>query len=374
MSNQDTGKSTFVTRLYSWVDERLKINTLVEYMSKKEVPRHSHSIWYFFGGMTLFFFIVQVLTGILLLLYYRPGADTAYESVKFIVSEVSFGWLIRSIHSWSANLMILAAFIHMFSVFFTHAYRRPREMTWISGVLLLGLAMAFGFSGYLLPWNELSFFATRVGTGMAGALPFVGDFLMEVMRGGENVTGATIGRFFGFHVAVLPGIFTVLIALHLFFIQRQGMSEPIEWVTDRQIKKKYMPFFPNFLLRELLIWLILLNILAVLAVFFPDGIGPVHWPLGVKADPFAPPPPVIRPEWYFMFAFQTLKLIPAHVLFMEGELFGIIILSIAGLAWLVAPFLANRKPEGQVSHKLVVFGWAVVIFIVVMTILGYFLE
>ncbi|MEW5923945.1 MAG: cytochrome bc complex cytochrome b subunit [Candidatus Zixiibacteriota bacterium] len=374
MENQNTNSSTFMTRLYSWVDERLKINTLVEYMSKKAVPRHSHSIWYFFGGMTLFFFIVQVLTGILLLLYYRPGADSAYESVKFIVSEVTFGWLIRSIHSWSANLMILAAFIHMFSVFFTHAYRRPREMTWISGVLLLGLAMAFGFSGYLLPWNELSFFATRVGTGMAGALPFVGDFLMEVMRGGENVTGATIGRFFGFHVAVLPGIFTVLIALHLFFIQRQGMSEPLEWATDTKITKKYMPFFPNFILRETLVWLVLLNILAVLAVFFPDGIGAVHWPLGEKADPFAPPPPVIRPEWYFMFAFQSLKLIPAHVLFIEGELFGIIILSIAGLAWLVAPFLASRKPEGQVSHKLVVFGWAVVIFIVVMTILGYILE
>lgn len=374
MGNQNAVNKTIITRLYSWVDERLKINTLVDYMSKKAVPSHSHSIWYFFGGMTLFFFIIQVMTGILLLLYYRPGADSAYESVKFIVSEVTFGWLIRSIHSWSANLMILAAFIHMFSVFFTHAYRRPREMTWVSGVLLLGLSMAFGFSGYLLPWNELSFFATRVGTGMAGALPVVGDFLMEVMRGGENVTGATIGRFFGFHVAVLPGLFTVFIALHLFFIQRQGMSEPLEWTVNNQAPKKYMPFFPNFLLRELLIWLILLNILAVLAVFFPDGIGPVHWPLGAKADPFAPPPAVIRPEWYFMFAFQMLKLLPAHILFIEGELFGIIILSIAGLAWLVAPFLVARKPEGTKSHKMIVFGWAVVTFIVIMTILGYFLE
>ena len=371
--NAETNRSIW-SRFYGWVDERLKIGTLIEYMSKKEVPSHSHSIWYFFGGMTLFFFIVQVVTGILLLLYYRPGAESAYESVKFIVSEVTFGWLIRSVHSWSANLMILAAFIHMFSVFFTHAYRKPREMTWVSGVLLLGLAMAFGFSGYLLPWNELSFFATRVGTGMAGAIPVVGDFLMKFMRGGENVTGATIGRFFGFHVAVLPGIFTVLIALHLFFIQRQGMSEPLEWAGKPPQQKKYMVFFPNFLLRELLIWLILLNLLAVLAVFFPDGIGPVHWPLGQKADPFAPPPPVIRPEWYFMFAFQALKMIPAHILFIEGELFGIFVISLAGAAWLIAPFFAARRREGEKSPAMVIFGWIILIFFIVMTVIGYFLE
>ncbi len=238
-------------KLYTWTDERLKIATLVDYMSHKAVPEHRYSIWYYFGGISLFLFIVQVVTGILLLLYYRPGSDSAYESVKFIISEVSFGWLIRAVHSWSANLMIFAAFVHMFSVFFTHAYRRPREMTWISGIILLALALLFGFSGYLLPWNELSFFATRVGTGMAGALPFVGDYAMKLMRGGDDVTGATIGRFFGLHVAVLPGIFAVLLSLHLFFIQRQGMSEPLEWVKNPNAAKKYIPFFPNFLMQEL---------------------------------------------------------------------------------------------------------------------------
>ncbi|MCP4568919.1 MAG: cytochrome bc complex cytochrome b subunit [FCB group bacterium] len=359
---------------FFWIDQRLHIKTLVDYMSHKTVPQHSGSIWYFFGGITLFFFIVQVITGILLLLYYRPGADSAYESVKFIISEVSFGWLIRALHSWSANLMILSAFIHMFSVYFAFGHRKPREMTWISGVALLGLAMAFGFSGYLLPWNELSFFATRVGTGMAGAIPIVGDYLLTVMRGGENVTGATIGRFFGFHVAVLPGITTVLLALHLFFIQRQGMSEPMGWEEKPETSKKYMPFFPNFLMRELLIWLVMLNILAVLAVFFPDGIGPIHWPLGQKADPFAPPPVVIRPEWYFMFAFQALKLLPPHILLMEGELFGIIVMSLGGLLWLVAPFFGGKKANGKWKKFTLMLGWFVLAFIVVMTILGYILE
>ncbi|MEW6015023.1 MAG: cytochrome b N-terminal domain-containing protein [Candidatus Zixiibacteriota bacterium] len=360
-------------RLFRWVDERLHIQTLVDYMSHKVVPQHSHSIWYYFGGISLFFFVVQVVTGILLLLYYRPGADSAYESVKFIIAEVSFGWLIRSIHSWSANLMILAAFIHMFSVFFTHAYRKPREMTWVTGIFLLALALAFGFSGYLLPWNELSFFATRVGTGMAGAIPGVGDFLMKLMRGGEDVTGATIGRFFGLHVAVLPGIFAVLLSLHLFFIQRQGMSEPLEWASNPQLQK-YRPFFPNFIMRELLVWLIMLNLLAVLAVFFPDGIGVVHWPLGQKADPFAPPPPVIRPEWYFMFAFQALKVLPAHLFFIEGELAGIIILSAGGIVWTLIPFLAGKFSSGKKPALVIAFGWAVLAFIVILTILGYILE
>src|SRR5438067_13436221 len=139
-----------IFELKNWLDERLSISTLAAMAQKKEVPVHRHSIWYYFGGMTLFLFAVQVATGILLLLYYRPSAETAFESVQFIVTEVKFGWLIRSVHSWSANLMIATLFIHMFSVYFMSAYRQPREMTWLSGVLLLFLAVGFGFSGYLL--------------------------------------------------------------------------------------------------------------------------------------------------------------------------------------------------------------------------------
>ncbi len=134
--------------LTAWLDERLSISTLAGMVSKKEVPLHRHSIWYYFGGMTLFLFTVQVVTGILLLLYYRPSAENAFESVQFIVTEVKFGWLIRSIHSWSANLMIATLFIHMFSVFFLRAYYPPREITWISGVLLLFLVICFGFLRY----------------------------------------------------------------------------------------------------------------------------------------------------------------------------------------------------------------------------------
>ena len=360
--------------LYAWADQSFKIGALVDYMSHKVVPVHGHSAFYYLGGITLFLFIVQVVSGILLLMYYRPGADSAYESVRFIISDVAFGWLIRAVHSWSANLMILFAFLHMFTVYFTQAYRKPRELTWLSGVALLGLAMFFGFSGYLLPWNELSFFATRVGTGMAGAVPVIGKDLLIIMRGGEEVAGATIGRFFGLHVAILPGLFAVLLTVHLIFVQRQGMSEPLAWHDAAPSEKKYQKFFPNFLYRDLLVWLIALNILALLAVIFPDGVGVIHWPLGDKADAFAPPPAVIRPEWYFMFAFQALKMIPAHVLFIEGELVGIGLFTIGGIIWALVPFLDRKSMANKRSKLFYAFGIVVVAFIIVMTGLGYVLE
>ncbi len=171
-----------------WLDDRLGLEEVRAPIRKKTVPVHRHTIWYYFGGMTLFFFIVQVVTGILLMLYYRPSADEAYESVQFIVTQVPFGWLIRSVHSWSANLMVGTAFVHLFSVFFLKAYRAPREMTWVSGFILLVLSMGFGFSGYLLPWNKLAFLATRVGTDIAEPgcqRPVIVRRVVAVMLGGN---------------------------------------------------------------------------------------------------------------------------------------------------------------------------------------------
>lgn len=362
------------SQMFDWVDSRFKISALVDYMGTKVVPTHSHSAFYYLGGISMFLFVVQIISGILLLMYYRPGADSAFESVQFIVSSVSFGWLVRAIHSWSANLMVLFVFLHMFTVYFTKAYRKPREMTWLSGMGLFALTLLFGFSGYLLPWNELAYFATRVGTGMAGAVPVIGKDILIIMRGGEEVTGATIGRFFGLHVAILPGIFIVLLSAHLIFVQRQGMSEPIGWAAKPDSEKKYMKFFPNFILRDLLVWMIVLNVLAVLAVFFPDGIGVIHWPLGEKADAFAPPPAVIRPEWYFMFAFQALKMLPAHILFLEGELFGIIFFSIGGLVWALVPFLDKNSAVDKKSKLFTSFGYLVLAFMIFMTLYGYMVE
>jgi cytochrome b6 len=329
----------------------------------KTVPHHRYSFCYFFGGATLFFLMLQIMTGILLLLYYKPTAEAAFESVRFIVTEVSFGWLIRSIHSWSANLMVLAAFLHMATVFFMRAYRKPRELTWWTGAALLMLSMGFGFSGYLLPWNELAFFATRVGTDMAGKLPFAGEFVLKFLRGGEDVTGATLTRFFGFHVAVLPMLTTALLVVHVLLIQRQGMSVPIS-EKEAAASRRPMPFFPNFFLREMMGWAIALAVLAALASLFP-------WELGVKADPFAPAPAGIKPEWYFLFMFQTLKLLPATLAGIEGELVGLVVFGIGGLLWFFLPLLDRRSSREERSPLITAIGVLVLLFIAVMTYLGY---
>ncbi|RCK77565.1 MAG: Ubiquinol--cytochrome c reductase, cytochrome B subunit [Ignavibacteriae bacterium] len=349
-------------RFYYWLDERIQFEDLIRFAAKKYVPVHSHSLWYYFGGVTLFLFIIQVVTGILLLLYYKGNEDLAFESIRYIMTEVEFGWLIRSIHSWSANLMILAAFIHMFSVFFTKAYRKPREITWLTGMVMLFLALGFGFSGYLLPWNELAFFATKVGTDIVGVIPLIGKPIQIFLRGGEDVTGATLSRFFGFHVAILPGIFTIFLFIHLLLVQRQGMSLPMEIVPEKAMKT--MPFFPNFLLRDLLLWLIVLNILAILAVLYP-------WELGVKADPFAPAPAGIKPEWYFMFMFQTLKYIPAHIWIFDGEVVGVLLFIIAGVLWTLIPFWDKKTARGEKNLLINYLGLFCILYIILLTILGY---
>lgn len=356
--------NSLLKKIYMWIDERVYLEQLVQYMGKKYVPLHRHSVWYYFGGVSLFLFIIQVVTGILLLLYYKGSEELAYESIQFIMSKVEFGWLIRSIHSWAANLFVLTAIIHMFSVYFEKAYRKPREMTWLTGMLMLFLALGFGFSGYLLPWNELAFFATKVGTDIAGVIPVIGKPIMIFLRGGEDVTGATLSRFFGFHVAVFPGIFTVLLGIHLLLVQRQGMSEPLGKENQPLTEMKTMPFFPNFLLRDLLLWLIVLNLLAILAVFFP-------WELGVKADPFAPAPAGIKPEWYFLFMFQTLKYLPAEIWFIEGEVFGILAFTIAGMLWLLVPFWDRKSARGERNRFINYLGIFAVMYIIVLTILGW---
>ncbi len=346
--------------VFDWLDERLPLRDMMEFASHKTVPVHRLTVFYYFGGMTLFFFLVQVVTGILLMLYYRPSANEAFESVEFIMTQVPFGWLIRSIHSWSANLMVFFAFVHLATVYFTRAYRKPREITWITGCLLPFIALAFGFSGYLLPWNQLAFFATRVGTDIAGAVPFIGEWMLRFLRGGDQVTGGTLSRFYGWHVAILPAITSVLLVGHVILVQILGMSVP---PTEEAIAKKRRPmkFFPNFALRDLFGWTLALGVLAAAAALFP-------WELGEKANPFAPAYADIRPEWYFMFMFETLKLVPGGEIFhIEYEAIPIMLFGLGGLLLVLVPFLDR-------TGKNPVFMWVgaiALVYIVGMTSWGY---
>ena len=350
-------------KLIAWLDERLGLEAFQHLAEKKQVPIHRHTFWYYWGGMTLFLFGVQVTTGILLLLYYRPSADEAYESVKFLMTQVSFGWLIRSIHSWSANLMIGAAFIHMFSAMLLKAYRSPREVTWLSGAVLLGLSLAFGFSGYLLPWNQLAFFATKVGTDITGVVPIIGPFMVRFLRGGDQITGGTLTRFFGFHVAILPAITTLVVILHVYLVQRHGMSVPPS-VEQSDAPRRTMKFMPNFMLRDAVGWLAALGALALLAALFP-------WELGQKADPYVPAPAGIKPEWYFGWMFQTLRMLPSHILGLEGELVGVIGIGVAAMLWVAVPFLDDPKGTGTRGKFWVMVGVVALVYIISFTLMVY---
>jgi cytochrome b6 len=352
-----------------WLDERIDLSSIRHFIAEKGVPIHTQEVWYYLGGMTMFLFAVQVFTGILLLLYYRPSSAEAYESVQFIVTQVEFGWLIRNVHSWSANLLIALAFAHFFSVFFLKSYRKPRELTWLTGILLLFLMLGFGFSGYLLPWNELSFFATKVGTGIAGAVPIIGPFTLRLLRGGDDVTGATLSRFYGLHVAILPAITTALVLVHLLLVQRQGMSVPLR--IERGLKSggrlPQMKFFPNYILRDVLAWYVVLAVVAALAAFYP-------WELGTKADPFAVVPPGIRPEWYFLAMFHTLKLVPSHVLGFEGEHLGVVAFGLVALFLVLVPFLDRRASRGERSPVFTVLAALGLVYLVVFTIIGHYAK
>jgi cytochrome b6 len=320
--------------------------------------------------MALFLFAVQIITGTLLSLYYKPSPDQAFESVRALMTEVPFGWLFRSVHSWSANLLIGVLLLHLLTTFMMRAYRNPREFTWITGVLLFAIFMAFGFSGYLLPWNKLAFSATRVGTAIAGAVPLVGNHFLLLARSGENVTGDTLARFYSLHVVILPLATFALLGIHLFLVQKHGMSVPDSVVRRHGTAEEVpsMPFVPHFLLRDMVGWYIAVALLAALAACFP-------WELGEKADPFGAAPKGIMPEWYFLFMFYTLEQLPGTLFgttWLEGKVAALLFFGFCGLVVLVVPFL-DRRTVREVARRVLSFlaTWAVFAFIL-QTALGLF--
>jgi cytochrome b6 len=331
------------------------------------VPLGSHPIfWYYLGGTTLFFFAVQILSGLLLLVYYQPGETTSYESIRYLTTKVPFGWLVRSVHCWSAHLMIISLVTHMFSTMLLKAYRPPRELTWVTGFALFALALGFGFSGYLLPWNELAFFATAVGTDSVKSVPLLGDWLLNVLRGGPDVTINTLYRFFALHICVLPIATFGIIGVHLLFVQRQGMALP---VGEREAPRG-MRFFPNFALRDLLLWLICLIALLLLALLFPYGAGipGFEWELGQKADPLAPAFPGIKPEWYFLWVYQLLKEFPPHLLGVEGPQLCLLVVNVLVAIWALVPWLDRGARAERPSPGFSDLGVSAILFLTFLTL------
>ena len=214
------------SRAFRYLDRRYRLREPLEYQLNKRIPAHLN--WTnCFGGITFVCFSLQALTGILLAFYYKPTMAEAYTSVLRIMEEVPFGAFVRGLHAWTANVMIFMATLHMLKVFFISAYRPPREFTWVSGVFLFFVSVFFGFSGYLLPMNQLAYWATTVGAEIAGAFPLVGEYARLFLLGGGKIGGETLTRFYALHVLVLPAVIIVLLAAHFSMIRRQGISEPL---------------------------------------------------------------------------------------------------------------------------------------------------
>ena len=326
-------------KIKEWLEQRFdlkKIQGPVEYQLKKPLPKNIG--WFHtLGSMSLFLFFSQVLTGILLLVYYRPTVDEAFASVKFIMTKPFMGWLYRQIHAWGANLMILIVFLHMLRTFITGSFKKPRELTWVIGVFLFVMTLIFGFTGYLLPWNQLAYWATTVGTEIAGAIPFVGEGMKTLLRGGTSVGSETLSRFFVIHVIVLPWLVFFLVGLHLFLVRFQGMSTMDPVGEEKETKPgEGVPFFPHHLLKEGIVFFVLLGFLITLSILAP-------FELGEKADPLKTPPG-IKPEWYFLSMYQVLKYF--------SKLTGIFVVALAPLLLFLWPFFDKGKSRHPLKRPL----------------------
>lgn len=220
-------KNRIVLKVFYWVDKRLAIKEILDdELFTKLAPTHL-GIFSCFGGITFFLFLMQTLTGLLLMVYYIPDTKDAYKSVVTITNDIPFGWAVRGLHFWGSSLMIVTVLIHMAKIYFAGIYKPPRELNWVTGVLLLLVTLGFGFTGYLLPWTQLSYWATVVGTELPSAMPVVGEWIKILMRGGDEITQVTLSRFFTLHIIILPLTTLLLLAAHFAQIRRQGISGPM---------------------------------------------------------------------------------------------------------------------------------------------------
>ncbi len=353
-------------RLRSFFWERLGLDVAAHLAAEKQVPVHRTSVFYFLGGMALFLFVIQVVTGILLSLYYKPSPDQAFESVRAIMTEDHFGWLIRSIHSWSANLLIgvllSAPFDHLHDAGLSTAARNHMgdrasccsASSWLSAS---AATCSLGISWHFSP-PESARRSSAVFRWLARICCF--------WPAAATTSPATPWPgFIALHVVILPLIVFALLGIHLFLVQKHGMSIPEARLRQggRREKIRTMPFVPHFLLRDMVGWYMALGLLAALAALFP-------WELGQKADPFGSAPPGIKPEWYFLFMFQALKKLPPHILGIEGELVGVLFFGFCGLIVLLVPFLDRGAEQGRPRRFLNLLAVFAVFGFIVMTAWG----
>lgn len=321
--------------MLNWIIKNLEERIPVEKISyeslvvKKEVPVHKASWVYYLGGLTMFCFIIQIATGLLLLPYYQPNFLNANESINYINFYVPNGFFVRNLHSWASSFMIFFVTLHLLTVLATKSFLKPRDLTWMTGFILLIVTLGFGFTGYLLPWSQISVNATKVGmeilqssTGfLPGVFKLPGEFLASNLRGGPTVAPTTLSRFFVIHVVILPFLIFALVAVHLFFVQLHGMNK------EGFVTKKLEKFFPDFFMKDLILWLCLFFVLLLIAQTLPfDAFLP--YPLKAPYIDNSPTPSGIEPEWYFLFLFYPLELFSkTFILILSAVVFLILFLA-----------------------------------------------
>src|SRR5689334_21552420 len=319
-------------RLFVWLDHRTGLETAVRNFLYEQIPASSgwHQI---FGSVALFLFLVQAFTGALLAFNYAPTPGDAYNSLRYILAEVTGGRLMRGLHHWGASMMIVVVVLHMIQVFLYGAYKKPREATWMVGVVLLLLTLAYGLTGYLLPWDNRAYWGTVVATQIAGQAPVVGPYLTRLLGGGGAVGVVTFARFYGLHVLLLPPATLLLIAVHVYLVRKHGVAPA---PGDDVLPKK--KFYPEQVFKDTV------AIFAAFAVLFIMAVV-AHVPLEQLADP-TDTTYIPRPEWYFLFLFQTLKLFTGPL-----EVIGSVVLpGLAVLALILVPFIDRTRMQ-QVTRR-----------------------
>ena len=309
--------------LYHWLDERMDLTSIRRALLDRPVPDRL-TWWHTLGSSTLAVFAVQVVTGIVLATFYSPSPDHAYESVQYLQREVAGGPLLRGIHHWAASAMVVLLLAHLIRVFAVGAYKYPREANWLVGVVLFVVVLGFSFTGYLLPWDQKAYWATTVGTNMAGITPGIGGFILSVLRGGGEIGAATLTRFYAFHVLWLPAMLIGFVALHLILVIRQGIaalpraletgspartSDPAYPDYYRAAyaasKKGETSFYPDIVGKDILVSTAVIGVIVLLAVVFGAPLEPPADPTDTAYVP--------SPEWYFLPLYQLLKLVPGSM-------------------------------------------------------------
>ncbi len=295
-------KSISTDSINQWVEERTHLVSDIQAITDATVPAHvARNPMYLLGSVTLVAFVLQAMTGIMMMFYYDPSTAGAYDSVDFITYQLPLGWLVRGVHHWGASAVVVLTVLHMFRTYIFGAYKKPREVNWLSGVVLLLICLGFGFTGYLLPWDQRGYWATRVGTEIAGSVPVIGGYLSQLMRGGPIQGQFTLTRFFATHVLILPLSITLFTAVHLSQLKKHGISGPLDPAAKPEVRAR-VPLFPNFLLQVAVLAAGIAGLLVYLSAI--KG-APLEFPADPTNTNYVP-----RPEWYFLFFFQLLRYFP----------------------------------------------------------------